>query len=349
MKKFLIVFFGIALLSQIVTVGYSQEWTDYNTHDPGRTAIPDWVKNNFKWYVDGAIDQESLLTSMNWLLDNNYMHLSDKAAKEVDDLRNEQSDALKEINDLKTELTTVRKENTELRSMLGNESDRLDGRIDLVTPKIESSKTSLPPKIDANIKSSNANEQPTEEVAFYFNKISFASDTVDDIIVSGGTASDWSKGIATFSEHGMSDGAVDDLQSIVVLCNHEVSKKTQTIDAELNIIGQWLDIIEKNQPSHLTVDPATGSTDSSTTSSQYRESDLDFIERRLASIDQQIIALDTGINVMKDKLSAIGDDAQMANIDLQNSLQKQQQLLQTISNISKNQHDTLKSIIQNMR
>lgn len=36
-------------------------------------------------------------------------------------------------------------------------------------------------------------------------------------------------------------------------------------------------------------------------------------------------------------------------LDLQNKLQKEQQLFQTISNIMKNEHDTLKAIIQNLR
>lgn len=45
-------------------------------------------------------------------------------------------------------------------------------------------------------------------------------------------------------------------------------------------------------------------------------------------------------------LSTIGDDAQLANIDMQNALQKQQQLLQTMSNVSKMLHDTSMSIIR---
>jgi len=52
-------------------------------------AIPSWVDNNFRWYVDGQIDEATLLTSMNWMFDNNVMHLSDKAAQEVADLREE--------------------------------------------------------------------------------------------------------------------------------------------------------------------------------------------------------------------------------------------------------------------
>jgi hypothetical protein len=39
-------------------------------------------------------------------------------------------------------------------------------------------------------------------------------------------------------------------------------------------------------------------------------------------------------------LQSLGDDAQLANIDLQNQLQKQQQVLQTISKVSKMLDDT---------
>lgn len=48
------------------------------------------------------------------------------------------------------------------------------------------------------------------------------------------------------------------------------------------------------------------------------------------------------------KLNAIGDDAQLANVDLQNMLQKQQQILQMMSNISKMLFDTAMSIIRKM-
>ncbi len=42
----------------------------------------------------------------------------------------------------------------------------------------------------------------------------------------------------------------------------------------------------------------------------------------------------------------VGDNAQRANIDLQNQLQKQQQTLQTMSNVSKMMHDTAMAIIR---
>jgi len=62
-----------------------------------------------------------------------------------------------------------------------------------------------------------------------------------------------------------------------------------------------------------------------------------------------IFAKDNSIQIEKnfeDELSSIGDDAQLGNIDLQNILQKQQQTLQTISNVAKMNHDTAMAVIR---
>ncbi len=48
------------------------------------------------------------------------------------------------------------------------------------------------------------------------------------------------------------------------------------------------------------------------------------------------------------KLSSVGDDAQLANIDLQNKLQQQRQTLEMLSNVSKMLHDTALSVIRKM-
>jgi len=57
-------------------------------------------------------------------------------------------------------------------------------------------------------------------------------------------------------------------------------------------------------------------------------------------------ALNEKIADWVDELASIGDDAQLANIDLQSALQKQQQTLQTMSNVSKMLHDTAMSVIR---
>jgi hypothetical protein len=48
------------------------------------------------------------------------------------------------------------------------------------------------------------------------------------------------------------------------------------------------------------------------------------------------------------QLNSIGDDAQIANIDLQNLLQRQQQTLAMMSNIAKMSHDTAMAIIRKL-
>ncbi|MCA9709227.1 MAG: hypothetical protein KDK70_25510 [Myxococcales bacterium] len=50
----------------------------------------------------------------------------------------------------------------------------------------------------------------------------------------------------------------------------------------------------------------------------------------------------------EDQLASVGEDAQLANIDMQNALQKQQQTLQMLSNISKMLHDTAMTVICKM-
>jgi hypothetical protein len=57
-------------------------------------------------------------------------------------------------------------------------------------------------------------------------------------------------------------------------------------------------------------------------------------------------ALDNEIERWEERLASLGDDAQLANVDLQNILQKQQQTLQMLSNISKMLYDTAMAVIR---
>ncbi len=56
--------------------------------------------------------------------------------------------------------------------------------------------------------------------------------------------------------------------------------------------------------------------------------------------------LEDAIKQWEEELAQVGDDAQLANIDLQNALQKAQQTVQTMSNVSKLIHDTSTAIIR---
>ncbi len=59
-------------------------------------------------------------------------------------------------------------------------------------------------------------------------------------------------------------------------------------------------------------------------------------------------ALDDCIKKWEEKLQECGEDAQLANIDMQNMLQKQQQTLQMMSQISKMLHDTAMAVIRKL-
>ena len=49
---------------------------------------------------------------------------------------------------------------------------------------------------------------------------------------------------------------------------------------------------------------------------------------------------------IRDRLRTVGEDAQLQNIEMQNVLQKQQQTLQMMSQISKQLHDTAMAVIR---
>jgi hypothetical protein len=308
-------------------------------------AIPDWVDQNFRWYGEGLIEQSELINAIKFLIDDGIMILDPEKSVE-DNYPIESGKLIETTND-------------------GFEPYW----IDITLPDGSSNSCSCWPKT-ASVGSDNpdviiiSNEsQPTSEFggngdviivggfSVLESDFDFADETIDNILTKGGTASVWEDGIAGFSQHGMSESVVSELQGIVVLCNNAIDKKTQSIDAELKILEQWLEIISEKQQSDSAESGYSRQADDTAIESkiQYNESDLDFITRALSSIDQQINSLGTGIGVLEEKLSSVGDDAQLANIDLQNSLQKQQQTLQTMSNVSKMLHDTAKAIIQNMR
>jgi hypothetical protein len=67
---------------------------------------------------------------------------------------------------------------------------------------------------------------------------------------------------------------------------------------------------------------------------------------QLVTVQASKSELDALIKKFEEDLSSVGDDAQLANIDLQNQLQKQQQLIQMLSNISKTLHDTAMAVIR---
>ncbi|MBY9019664.1 MAG: hypothetical protein KGD67_01305 [Candidatus Lokiarchaeota archaeon] len=60
----------------------------------------------------------------------------------------------------------------------------------------------------------------------------------------------------------------------------------------------------------------------------------------------KFVALQKLLDKWEEELQDVGDDAQLGNIDMQNMLEKQQQTIQTLSNVSKMLHDTSMAIIR---
>jgi hypothetical protein len=91
-------------------------------------------------------------------------------------------------------------------------------------------------------------------------------------------------------------------------------------------------------------------------SSQITQDQIDALVTKLAAMDwtddeRMLLAaiFETASGLPSDVQGFdVGDDAQLANVDLQNVLQKTQQNLQMVSNISKMYHDTAMAIIRKM-
>jgi hypothetical protein len=170
------------------------------------------------------------------------------------------------------------------------------------------------------------------------------------------------------AEFGMSKSVKNDLQKIVVLC----AKKT---NQTRKIKAQWKNLINKLSKGDNPTD--INALIQYVLREAYLETnkDLSFYAEKVKFLNEQKKSLrehlsglksskgkcknrtskcskntqgeiDREVEKWEQELSSLGDDAQLANIDLQNALQKQQQNLQTMSNISKMLHDTAMAIIR---
>ncbi len=211
------------------------------------------------------------------------------------------------------------------------------------------------PIITGRVYNTDSDDRPTEEVAFYYNKISFAQDTIDDIIAKGGSTSAWEDGISKISNeygHHTTDSVVDDLQGVVVLCSTAIEKEIQKIATELEILEELHD-----KKSDETIERSGSAT-------QYGESDLEFIQRHAERIDEKISSLQIGLGILEDKLVEADsfsfsveremkesgekggtEDMNIGIGELQEGIEEQQQMLQTLSNESKNLQKTQMSAI----
>jgi len=275
-------------------------------------AIPDWVDQNFKWYGEGLISQTELINAIKYLIDNDIMILDPERA------------GVKVKFPWEADTPDVFGTDFSLVETAGGAETWAPHSWHWVVHKASTTGTQAIGEIlDAGVATEDDWEDVINQIA-----IDLGYDTTESVVY--------------------------ELQGIVVLASIEIYNETQRIDAQLEMIGEWLEIISEKQESY-SFDAADVGTSDTTESAKDQSSlinvysELGFITWKLERYGEQISSLETGINVLDEKLQTVGDDAQLANIDLQNALQKQQQTLQMLSNVSKTYHDATLSIMNKLR
>jgi chromosome segregation ATPase len=73
---------------------------------------------------------------------------------------------------------------------------------------------------------------------------------------------------------------------------------------------------------------------------------LEGFSQDLRASQQELAELDAELEELERELDQIGDDAQLANVDLPSTLKKQQAVLQMMSAISKEMHEAVVDVIR---
>jgi len=169
-------------------------------------------------------------------------------------------------------------------------------------------------------------------------------------------------------DFGMSKSVVDELASIVVLCSKNgnnpalikrswqqfVGKlKKESAPIDINLLIQYVlrkAYLQNNQDLQFYADKVRHFNNTKKSIRGYlknlNKQKLTCRARGQRCSRTTVRDIDVEIRKWEDELSSIGDDSQLANIDLQNALQKQQKTLQTLSNVSKMLHDVAMAIIR---
>lgn len=275
--------------------------------------IPDWLNNNFRWYLDGQITQKELLTSINWLLNNNYMHISEDSAREVQELR-DQVAYLKEI---------LAKTNTPIDiegGKSGNESSVFDTLRSLAV--ISESQPKVNKLVNNAINNGTQNFDEWNKIILQIREDVSRTDSSLNILNDSITL----------------DSTVEDLQKVVVLCNTAFDKESGIIGAEINLISGIPKIKTSTQE------------DSSVDTIQ--EIERNYWLGKLGKAVEKIKSLQMGVIALQDYVQLIEPNLKSEDVTdsyLLEEIQRQKERLDEISNTLKDQQDEIDSIIQNIR
>ena len=448
-----LIFTIAALIGIFVTFGFQDTLAIPDVDDKvlvasKAKAIPDWVDQSFRWYGQGQITQSELLNSMKYLLDNSIMHLSEKAAKEVNDLRAENKKLHHEVSqyresdldftarsidkptdapyvpggsvvsaaagmngvhikdqsgkihgfiltptdvdvnalvqsvlresymetskDLEFYAEKVKRFNDQKEAIRYHINEMRDFQVGMHQGTMQTPKTDFGSMMKSGV--SHTQMTPSQTKVLVMGMVSdghnYAKKKIGQLVADGeNDPKVWGNVFSDIRMHtmqyqgynelkmgdttGSADSTIDDLQGIVVLCNTALDSEIQSLQVQVDLMKELSDLHRGDK---------TPTSDYSTRATADLNEDVDGVwwGEKLGRIDKKIRSLQTAVSVCEDKnnqwetqiknleeeLSSVGDDAQLANIDLQNSLQKQQQALQSMSNVSKMLHDTAMAIIR---
>lgn len=274
-------------------------------------AIPDWLKNNFRWYLDGQISQKELLTSIKWLLDNNYMHLSEKAAREVQELRDQV---------------------TYLKQVLAGLNSSVDS---------EGRESNIESRTDANLRSlAVISEYQPKVNKLVSNTIINGTQNFDEwtdlIFQTRNDVSKTSNSLKSPSELAELDSKVEDLLRVAILFNTAFDKESGILAAEINLISGMPTIKALSQEDSIET---------------LQEIEKNYWLGRLGKTIEKIESLKAGVAALQDHISLIEPDLKtdVTHSYVLEDIQRQKERMVEISDSLENQQNVIENIIQNIR
>lgn len=100
MKRFLAILLAALCIAIVSTSGISSIYAS-STSD----VIPQWVKNNAKWWADGQISESEFIKGLQYLIDNNILRVSNQ--DEINKLKNDNQILLSQNTMLSQNLTQL--------------------------------------------------------------------------------------------------------------------------------------------------------------------------------------------------------------------------------------------------
>lgn len=279
-------------------------------------AIPDWIDNNFKWYGEGKIAQADLLNSLNFMLDNGIMHLSDKAAKEVKSLREEN----KQLHEYIVQY---------------NESD-----LDFLKRSADApSSTESDQALHHLRKAYDLNPNLQTKVVQYDKD---HDKWIDVLSIDWGgthTEGDPDRPIVIGRIYSQDDSSDMVLKGSKINENY-VDATRQTPKTDFGSILKTMDTEYKLVSSKIKL-----MTEISDRVSEITDKDM----ANLDSIKQELASIQSKLDALKSQSSEMSQSYNLEYLALQQNMQNENKQFTTLSNVMKTKHDTAKNAISNVR